>query len=158
MATTLLSQMGGIVCVDGRENELIFSAIADGVCKPGHGVAILGAAGATLGDIIKHDVSGGDDRFVGILLPKYNTDCDSVNVNGEICEIVVPASGHKYNIKVVDMGAAAEGNVGTPVRFHATTDGEWLVGTTAIEVSNYCATVNKLTVDNDLFVEVIWRA
>ena len=61
------------------------------------------------------------------------------------------------NIKVYDMGAA-EGNIGTPVRFDATHDGLWLVGTTALEVKNYCALVSKVTVDNDLFVEVIWRA
>lgn len=157
MANTTLSSLGGIVCVNGRKGELIFAAIADGVAVPGNGVTIIATAGATLGDIIKHDVNGSTDQFVGILLPKYNTDCDAVNVNGEVCEIVVPVSGHKYNIKITDPGAA-EGNVGTPVRFAAATDGEWTAGTTAIEVGNYCATISKVFVDNDLFGEVIWRA
>ena len=157
MANTTLSDLGGIVCVNGREDELIFSAIADGTAKPGNGISVIFTAGATLGDIIKHDVDGSTDRFCGILLPKYNTDCDTANVNGEICEYVVPQSGHRYNIKVTDPGAA-EGNVGTPVRFAAATDGEWTAGTTAIEVANYCATISKVFVDNDLFGEVIWRA
>lgn len=158
MATILLlSQLGGIVCVDGRENELIFTAKSDGVAKPGHGVTILPGDAATYAEILKFDVTGGDDRFVGILLPRYDLDCDSVITDHGMCEVVVPSSGHRYNIKCADMGAA-EGNIGTPVRFDGAIDGEWLVGTTALEVANYCAVVSRETADNDLFVEVIWRA
>jgi len=160
MANTKLSSLGGIVCVNGRKDELIFAAIADGTAKPGNGVTVIATAGATLGDIIKHDIGGSTDQFVGLLLPKYNTDCDTANVNGEICEIVVPRSGRKYNVKIVDP-VANEGQVGTPVVFHPTTDGEFTVGTSgdhSIEVSAYCATVSKALVSGDLFAEVIWRA
>ena len=160
MANTTLSTLGGIVCVNGRKGELIFAAIADGAAKPGHGVSVIAAAGATDGDIVKHDVNGSTDQFLGILLPKYNTDCDAVNVNGEVCEIVVPVSGRKYNIKISDP-VANEGQVGTPVVFAPAVDGEWTVGTSgdhAIEVGAYCATISKALVSGDLFAEVIWRA
>lgn len=158
MSITKLSDLGGIVCVDGRENELIFNAKSDGAAKPGHGVMILADNAVTIAEIVKHDITGTTDKFVGILLPKYNADCDSAITDHEICEIVVPSSGHKYNIKCADQGGAAEGNIGTPVRFHATIGGEWLVGSADLEVKNYCATVSKETAQYDLFVEVIWRA
>ena len=156
MAKTKLSDLGGIVCVDGRENELIMTAIADGIVKPGWGITVLGTAGATVGEMLLYDVGGSTDAFLGLCLPKYNTDCDAVATDREIWEYVIPASGHKYNVAIADIGAA-EGNVGTPVIMGAV-DGEFIVGTGALEVFTFCALVSKTVVDDDRYAEVVWRA
>jgi len=159
MAKTKLSDMGGIVCVDGRENELIYSAISDGTAKPGHLIQLIaiGAGVATANEILLHDHDGGDDRMMGILLPKYNTDCDSVIVDRDICEYVIPSSGHRYNIACNDVGAGAlAGTVGTPCISGA--DGEIAIGTLTLEVSIFWAMVSKEVVDDDRYAEVIWVA
>ena len=158
MAKTKLSDMGGIVCVDGRENELIMAAISDGTAKPGHLIQIIGigAGVATANEILLADV--GVSRMMGILLPKYNADCDSVIVDREICEYVVPSSGHKYNVACNDVGAGAlAGTVGTTCIMSAV-DGEITVGTLDLEVAIFIALVSKEVADNDRYAEVIWVA
>lgn len=158
MAKTKLSDMGGIVCVDGRENELIFSAKADGIVKAGHLIQLIQIAGATNCEILLADYGAGDDRYMGIALPKYNTDCDSVLVDQEIMEYVIPSSGHRYNVACNDVGAGAlAGTVGTPCIMSAT-DGEITVGTLTIEVAIFWALVSKEVVDDDRYAEVIWVA
>ena len=155
MTITNLSDLGGVVCVDGRENELIITAIADGIAKPGWGVTILGTAGAAVGEMLNYDVAA-TDCFVGLCLEKYNTDCDAVATDRHIWEIVIPASGHKYNVPIATIGAG-EGNIGTPVYMGAV-DGEFIVQTAALEVFQYCALVSRPVVNGDRYAEVVWRS
>ena len=115
----LLSALGGIVCVDGRAGEIIITAKADGTLKAGNAVMVLSTLGATLGDI-DGIVDGGVENFIGFLLEKYNTDCDTAVTDGELVEIVVPQSGHKYNVAIEDPSAALE--AGTDMVF-GNTDG-----------------------------------
>lgn len=155
VACLLLSAAGGIVCIDGREDEIIVSAIADGVCKPGYAVSIISTAGATCGDIIAVDVNA-DDRFVGLLLPTYNQDCDAIITNGEMCEVVIPQKGHVYNVYTTDLGA--DFDIGASVEFGtAANDGRFAVSESTIETMDYMATLHKWYDDNDLIAEVVWR-
>ena len=156
VAALLLSAVGGKVCVDGREDEIIISAIADGVCYPGYAVTVINTAGATQGDIAPTDINA-DDRFVGILLPTYAQDCDAIITDGDICEIVIPQKGHTYNVFTVD--AAADFDIGAAVAFGAAAnDGRFLIEESTIEVADYIASLSKYYNDNDLIMEIIWRA
>jgi len=154
-AALLLSAVGGIVCVDGRTDEIIISAIADGVCKPGYAVDVIDTAGATQGDIAPTDINT-DDRFVGILLPTYAQDCDAIITDGDICEIVIPQKGHTYNVYTTDLNA--DFDIGASVTFGAAAnDGRFLCEESTIEVADYVASLSKYYDDNDLIMEVIWR-
>jgi len=156
VAALLLSAVGGKVCVDGREDEIIISAIADGVCKPGYAVTVINTAGATQGDIAPTDINA-DDRFVGILLPTYAQDCDAIITDGDICEIVIPQKGHTYNVYCID--GNVDWDIGCSVTFGAAAnDGRFLVEESTIEVADYIASLSKYYNDNDLIMEIIWRA
>ena len=160
MGKTKLSDMGGIVCVDGRENELIMCAIGDGTAKPGHLIQLIaiGAGVLTANEVLLHDHGGGDDRMMGILLPTYDQDCDTACTDRELVEYVVPSSGHRYNIACNDVGAGAlAGTVGTPA-ISSATDGEISIGTLTIEDALHWALVSKEVANTDRYAEVIWVA
>ena len=152
IAALLLSAVGGKVLVDGREDEDIITAKADGVAYPGWFVTILSPAGATQGDIIAVDVNA-DDRFVGILLPTYKQDCDAIITDGDICEIVIPKRGHYYNVAVVDMNA--DFDIGAACEF-STTDGSLTIVETTIEVKDFMCVLSKSYDDDDLIAEIQW--
>jgi len=153
MTITNLSDLGGIVCVDGRADEDIISAKADGARIAGELVSIIGTAGATQGDIVGTDV-GASEFFVGILLPKFNVDCDTAVLDGLLVEIVRPRSGRRYNIRVVDPAANRE--IGDGGIFGATVGQMDLTVVTAIGFRLCNLTKVYLTADNDAFAEVIW--
>jgi hypothetical protein len=100
-----LSALGGIVCVDGRAGEIIITAKSEGISTPGFAVCVISTIGATEGEIVGCDDSA-VETFMGFLLPKYNTDCDTFVTDHELVEIVVPTSGHKYNVAIENPSAA----------------------------------------------------
>ena len=152
IVATLLSAVGGIVCVDGREDEEIITAIADGVAYPAWCVNVINTAGATQGDILAVDV-GTDDRFTGILLPTYAQDCDAIITDGDLCEVVIPKRGHYYNVACVDM--AGDRALGEACEF-SVTDGYLTVCKSTIEVKDFMCVLSKSYDDNDLIAEVQW--
>jgi len=152
IVATLLSAVGGRVCVDGREDEEIITAIADGVAYPAWCVNVISTAGATQGDILAVDVAA-NDRFTGILLPTYAQDCDAIITNGTMCEIVIPKRGHYYNVACVDMNG--DFDIGAACEFSAT-DGYLTVCETTIEVKDFMCVLSKSYDDNDLIAEVQW--
>ena len=152
MATTALSALGGIVCVDGREGENITTAKADGALIAGMAVGIVGAAGATKGDIIGVDDAGTSELFVGILLPKYNTDCDTAVADGDMVEIVIPQNGHKYNVACNDMAGNLDIGTGGVV---SSTIGRFTFALTDAVVYKACR-LSKYYTDDDTFCEVYW--
>jgi len=112
IALTLSTRhLGGIVCVDGRAEERIISAKADGTLKAGALVTVVTTIGATLGDIdgVEDAVQ---ESVVGILLPKYNVDVDTAVTDGDPVEIVIPKAGRKYNVWIKDTGAAIAAGIG----------------------------------------------
>ena len=149
---TALSALGGIVCVDGRDNEIIITAKADGALIAGMAVGVVGAAGATKGDIIGCDDAGTSELFVGILLPKYNVDCDTAVADGETVEIVIPQNGHRYNVACNDMGGNLDIGTGGVV---SSTEGRFTFALTDVVVYKACR-LSKYYNDNDTFCEVIW--
>ena len=151
---TKLSEAGGVVCVSGRADEKIITAKADGSQKAGYVVSIVGtgAESATTGDIVATD-KGVTESFVGIVLEKYNTDCDSAVTDGDLVEIVVPKAGKLYNIYITDPGA--DFNMGTLVAFSADA-GEMVIQDSALEDMYYNAIFTQNVLNTSRFAEVRW--
>ena len=153
-AITALSQLGGIVCVDGRGGETIITAKADGALIAGMCVGIVGAAGATKGDIIGADDAGTSELIVGLLLPKYNVDCDTAVADGLMVEIVIPKSGRHYNVACNDMGGNLDIGTGGVI---SSTIGRFTFALTDGVVYRMC-NLSKYYTDDDTFCEVVWVA
>lgn len=140
----------GIVCVDGRDGEEIVTAKADGTLKAGHMVGILTTIGATLGDI-DGIIDGGFETVMGILLPKYNVDCDTAVADGLTVEIVIPKTGRHYNVAIEDPAAAIAG--GTPF-IYGNTDGN-LEKSADVLLLAVCRSARGIA-DTSRYAEMIW--
>ena len=136
-----------IVCVDGRGGERIITAKSDGVAVPGQVVGIL-----TTGVIAGTDDGGTSETFHGILLPKYNTDCDAVITSGDMCEIVIPTAGHRYNVATVDPGGDKTSGIGW---IFGSTIGNLQISGEDIALGSPC--YSSIDVANtSRFMEVVW--
>lgn len=87
----------GIVCVDGKGEETIITAIADGTAVAGQVVGVPVATGIAAGSDV-----GAFEFFKGIQLPRYDTDVDSAPTAGLQIEIVIPKHGRRYNVAIED--------------------------------------------------------
>ncbi len=145
-AVTKLSELGGKVLMDSRENELIISRKADGTLKAGWLADISG-------DIaVGTDVDGNLDEFGGFCLPRYDTDVDTAYTVGDLIDIVIPQGGHLYNIKVTDPGGTAY--AGEPLKFHATVAGELQIAGD-IEGEHVARLFDDI-LDTSVFATIIW--
>ena len=144
-----LSSMGGFVCVDGKEGELIISAKADGTALAGNIVTVTNSTGA----IQRVDVNGSTDRLIGILLPHYKIDCDTAITANELVEIAIPQRGHRYIVWIADPAATVDVGAGMTL---SATDGAMVVDESTIEVADVWARLSKITVSTDRFAEVQW--
>ena len=143
MVKTLISEMGGSICVSSAE-ETYVTAIADGTAKAGHLVGLIIATGVVAGCNTTNV-----DEFVGILCERYDTDIDTAIGSGKTVRIVLPKSGHKYRMFTADLGATG---VGICVGFGA--DAGVLALVAAIE-NTHIARSWKYT-DDDTVGEFIW--
>ena len=137
----------GIVCVDGRAGERIITAISDGVAVAGQVVGILAT-----GIIAGTDDAGTSETFHGILLPKYNTDVDTIITSGDMCEIVIPTSGHRYNVATVDPGADKASGIGW---IFGSTIGNMQIGDANIATMAPCYSSLPVA-DTSRFMEIVW--
>jgi hypothetical protein len=102
MAKTALSHVAPKVALSaGGESRR--PALGDGTAKPGDCVGIIQATGK----VVQTEI-GTSELFVGFLDINVETDMDTAIVDGVPCEIIVPQSGHVYNIHIEDP-AATEG-------------------------------------------------
>lgn len=137
----------GIVCVDGRAGETIITAISDGVAVPGQVIGVLAT-----GIIAGTDDGGTSETFNGILLPKYNTDVDTLITSGDMCEYVVPKSGRRYNVACEDPGGDTAAGIGF---VFGDTIGNMEVGGADIALGCPCSTSIPVA-DTSRFLEVMW--
>lgn len=152
LANTLSAcKHAGIVCVDGRDGENIITAKADGVLVAGNLVGIISTIGATLGDI-DGIVDGGFETVMGILLPKYNVDCDTAVDDGLTVEIVIPKAGRHYNVSI-KAPAATTVVAGTPF-IYSTTEAslDKTVDVLVLAVARAARGINTAST----FAEMIW--
>lgn len=147
-----LSALGGIVCVEGRAGEHIITAKADGAIKAGATVGIISTTGATEGDIDGVVVAGFEEP-IGILLPRYDVDCDTAVGDGLLVEIVIPKAGRLYNVAITD--PAADKTAGAPFVYGAG-DGELVLGTlTVVEELAVCRAFRPIE-DTSRYATMIW--
>jgi len=92
-ANTLLSELGGKVIMGSRHDENIETYLGDGTAKAGWLVGIDGADHQ-----IEGCVDGSVEFFVGIALPRYDTDCDTAITANDLVDVVIPISGHYYAV------------------------------------------------------------
>ncbi len=145
-AVTKLSELGGKVLMDSRENELIISRKADGTLKAGWLADISGDTA------VGTDVDGNLDEFGGFCLPRYDIDVDTAYTVGDLIDIVIPQGGHLYNIKVTDPGGTAY--AGEPLKFHATVAGELQIAGD-IEAEHVARLFDDI-LDTSVFATIIW--
>lgn len=147
MANTLLSQLGGSIFVDGYDGETIITLLADGTAKAGWIVGQSAGAVSARGT----DVDGNLDETMGILKERYDTDIDTAPTANELVEVVIPKSGRRYRVLMIDQNGAL--NPGEPMTF-SNTAGAVTAGAN-IE-AEHCGRLNKAIADDDLWCELIW--
>lgn len=100
MALTKISDLGSSVCVD-KQNERFIPALGNGSSVPGDAVYVVPATGR---------VAGADKTtakfFQGFLMESVITGTETAIVADVPCKLVVPKSGHEYNIRITIVAAA----------------------------------------------------
>lgn len=145
MAKTTLRELGTSVIVSSDGDEEIIVALGDGTAVPGDLVAILAT-----GKVVGTDVAAVED-FTGILLEAPITGTETAIVDGIKCSVVIPKSGHRYRIRILDQNADLE--IGHPLTFSGT-PGKATTGATAI--LGKIGTVARPCPDDDTVVEMRW--
>ena len=145
-AVTVLSSLGGKVCMDSRADELWISRKADGTLKAGHAADVSGDTA------VGTDVDGHLDEFGGFVLPRYDTDVDTAMTSGDLIDIVIPQGGHLYNVYITDPGATAY--AGEPLKWHATAAGQLQIAGN-IEAVHVARLFDDI-LDTTRFATIIW--
>ena len=111
MPKTKISDLGSSVCVD-KNNERFIPALGNGSSVPGDLVYIDPANGR---------VAGADKTtaafFQGFLMESVITGTETAIVADVPCKVVVPKSGHEYNIRITIVAAETD-KAGSGVIFH----------------------------------------
>jgi len=147
MANTTLSSIGGVL-QDSRANELIVGGvIGDTSTYPGMLVGVLSTSVMEAFDVD----SGSADILLGIVLPRYDQDMDSVTTAVPY-EVVVPQPGHLYGLKI-DTAQAGACEMGWSLILHATSPGI-LDEATNVE-DDHVAKYYKIAA-GDTFAIILW--
>lgn len=150
-----LSALGGIVCVDGRAGERILTGIANGTAVAGQVVFVTATIGASLGKLAGLKVDDSVDTYAGLLLSKYNVDCDTAVAAGLMVEYVVPKSGHLYNVAITDPGVATI-EAGDTITLAAGTAGQFHVANVTVDAKDYWGYCTKNVANTSRFCEMMW--
>ena len=97
---TQINDLGSSVCVD-KNNEKFIPALGNGSSVPGDLVYVVPGTGR---------VAGADKTtakfFQGFLMESILTGTETAIVTDVPCKVVIPKSGHAYNIRVTIVAAA----------------------------------------------------
>lgn len=103
-ALTKISELGGVVRASSHHDEIVTCLLSVANAKAGAAAGCTGTDGTM--DLV--DVNSNVDNFVGICLPRYDTDVDTAYATGVLCELVRPVSGHLYNVQIADAGGTLQ--------------------------------------------------
>ena len=137
----------GIVCVDGKADEIIIPGIADGTAVAGHVVGVTIADNVAAGSDL-----GAFEFFRGIQLPRYDTDCNTAPTAGKAIEIVIPKAGRRYNVAIEN--PAGDLDDGYPFIF-GDTAGNLEKGTNTLNVKAEARASGGIA-NTSRFAELIW--
>ena len=143
MSLSKLSNYRSTVEVDADQENFV-TAIAEGTSKACDMVNVTTATAV----IAQTDIDS-VDLFTGILATRYDTDIDSVPTATKTVRVLLPKTGHKYIVTVVDLSASGPG---IPLTFHTTAGA--LTKVTDVEATHICRTWRYT--DGDTVAEVIW--
>jgi hypothetical protein len=104
MVNNQISDLGTRDIAISGLGEIYQSALGNGVCKPGEAVGIIAATGKVVGT----DLGAGttNETFIGILDNDYSTADNTAIPDGSPCHVIVPQSGHLYQVWTEDPGDA----------------------------------------------------
>ena len=146
MPNTSLSDLGGKVNVNDPSPHTV-PAIGDGTCKAGDLV------GKNSAGVVQYTTGSGNlDEFIGILMPRYDTDIDTAIASGAACEILEPKAGYRYRCKIEDPSATLL--AGEP--FDINEDGNGELEKTGDQETLHRAVLAKGVVSGDTYAEMRW--
>ena len=146
MAKTKISDLGSTVNVGAEQDEHLIPALGNGSSVPGDAVYRDPANGRVVGSDI-----GGAEWFEGILKESIITGTETAIVADVKCSIIVPKSGHRYRVRILDPNANKE--VGSSVIISGTA-GKFAA---TANIVDGVATLSLPYVDNDTVAEVSWK-
>lgn len=144
MAKTELIEYGTSVIAGSHGDEEIIPALGDANAIPGEAVSILSTnkvAGAHEGTV---------DLMIGFLLESEVTGLETAPGDGVPCDVVIPISGHRYNIRQLDTVDILE--IGGGLDISATPG--YFEKTTSINVAR--AVLAKPSATDDTVSQIIW--
>lgn len=148
--TNTMKDLGGSICVDGYDGEVIIPMIADGTAKMGWFVG--GTSGSST--IRGVNPTGNLDEFTGIQMRQYKTDINTAPTAGDPVSVLIPKAGRRYRVHIKDPGAAIY--VGEPMIFIAGTAGA--VDKAGDAEAEHNCRIAKDVANGDTYAEVIWGA
>lgn len=144
MVLTTLAEYGLSVIVGSQGDENIVPALGDGTATPGDFVHI-GSDNKVAGAL-----EGAVDLMLGIVEVSDITGAEAAIASGTPCDVVIPKSGHRYNVRILSLGAAKEVGQGLDV---SATAGS-LDGAASIDVAR--AVLAKPVANGDTVAQIIW--
>jgi len=147
-ARTTITQLGSQICVNDRKEHLV-PALGNNTSKPGDVCGIDETNGRVMGT---DDGLAGSDEFIGILKEHVLYGVDAVIPTDVPCSLIVPKSGNRYRIRILDTVDIEPS--GTPLWFSATAG---KLDETDASAETCCARLSMPTLTNDDTVaEVTW--
>jgi hypothetical protein len=144
MVRTLIRDYGTSVIASSDGDEEIIPALGNGVAIPGDLVSIASTRKVAGSDV------GANEEFAGILMESQITGTETAIGDGVPCDVVVPISGHRYRIRMLDPGADFE--MGYALTFSATAG----KADVAADIIHALCTAAKPVYDTETVAEVFW--
>ncbi len=145
MVKTTLIEYGTSVLAGPYEDEEIVPALGDGNAIPGEAVHI-GSDRKVVGSDL-----GAIELWSGFLLESRITGREAAPGSGIRCEVVIPKSGRRYNVRILDLNTTGE--IGFSLDISATPG--YLDA--AADVNNALCSAAKPIADDDTVAQVRMR-
>lgn len=146
MAKLVISDLGSTIAVGPNQDEHVIPALGNNALIPGDACYRDPATGRVVGSDI-----GGAEFFEGIMKESQTLGPDAAPGTDVKCSLIVPQSGHRYRVNILDPAGNKETGSsviisGTAGKFAATAN-----------IVDGVATLSLPYVDNDLVAEVSWK-
>lgn len=144
MTKTTLIEYGTSVIAGSHGDEEIIPALGDAAATPGTCVSIL-----STNKVAKAD-EGAVDLMIGFLLESDVTGLEAAPGDAVPCDVVIPISGHRYNVRCLDTVDALE--IGGALDISGTPG--FLDKAASLNVAR--AVLAKPCATDDTVVQIIW--
>lgn len=135
------------ISLDSLEDTKV-PALGDAALLPGSACSIIAATG-----VIDGTDAGAVEEFVGLLEKHFSKTIDQAPGASDAVDLIIPQQGKKY-IARIDSGNTGAGNIGKPLEFSATSEGELMDAATLDDKT--VARLAQVYNGTDDFAKVIW--